>query len=241
MKQFVLGDPHGGYKAMLQVFAASGFNPEKDELIVLGDVCDGWPEVKECFDLLLTCKKLIFIMGNHDYWARTWYRYDCFEKMVPDECWTSQGGQATIDSYGGIDNKMTESHLSLLDSAVPYCLHISLEWKMNLFVHGGINPSKPMNKQDSQDMMWDRRLLEIARFKHNQKPDYRYGGFTNIFVGHTTTRMFKEDNQPIHWCNVWNLDTGGGWGGVLTIMDINTKEYWQSDVVKTLYPEERGR
>ena len=42
-------------------------------------------------------------------------------------------------------------------------------------------------------------------------------------------------------CNVWNLDTGGGYEGRLTIMDINTKEFWQSDNMKTLYPNERGR
>ena len=31
-------------------------------------------------------------------------------------------------------------------------------------------------------------------------------------------------------CNVWNLDTGAGYGYKLTIMDIDTKQYWQSDV-----------
>ena len=42
-------------------------------------------------------------------------------------------------------------------------------------------------------------------------------------------------------CNVWNLDTGGGWLGKLTIMDIDTKQFWQSDFVYELYPEEKGR
>lgn len=42
-------------------------------------------------------------------------------------------------------------------------------------------------------------------------------------------------------CNVWNIDTGAGWSGKLTIMDIDTKEYWQSDFVKELYPDEKGR
>ncbi|MBM3246586.1 MAG: hypothetical protein FJZ13_04585, partial [Candidatus Omnitrophica bacterium] len=36
--------------------------------------------------------------------------------------------------------------------------------------------------------------------------------------------------QPIHVCNVWNIDTGAGWSGKLTIMDVDTKEYWQSDL-----------
>jgi len=37
---------------------------------------------------------------------------------------------------------------------------------------------------------------------------------------------------------VWNLDTGAGMSGKLTVMDIDTKEYWQSDLVTELYPEE---
>ena len=45
----------------------------------------------------------------------------------------------------------------------------------------------------------------------------------------------------MHRCNVWNLDTGGGYEGRLTIMDIDTKEFWQSDFVNTLYSDERGR
>lgn len=42
-------------------------------------------------------------------------------------------------------------------------------------------------------------------------------------------------------CNVWNLDTGSGFSGKLTIMDIDTKEFWQSDFVRELYPNENGR
>jgi serine/threonine protein phosphatase 1 len=33
------------------------------------------------------------------------------------------------------------------------------------------------------------------------------------------------------------MDTGAGWAGKLTIMDVQTKEYWQSDPVQSLYPD----
>ena len=239
MKQFALGDPHGGYKAMLQVFERSGFNKKEDELIVLGDVCDGWPQVKECFDLLVECKHLQYVMGNHDYWAYEWYNTR-LGYGVPEIMWISQGGQATIDSYGGITGHMPEEHLKILENA-----HIGIEQvrngKKQIFVHGGIDPQKKFEKQDPQNVMWDRELIQNARLKHNSKPNYKYGGYDDIFVGHTTTMWFNKDTLPMHKCNVRNLDTGGGWGGVLTIMDTETKEYWQSDRVKTLYPEERGR
>jgi serine/threonine protein phosphatase 1 len=40
---------------------------------------------------------------------------------------------------------------------------------------------------------------------------------------------------------VWNIDTGAGFDGPLTLMDVNSKEYWQSDKVYTLYPDEEPR
>jgi serine/threonine protein phosphatase 1 len=36
------------------------------------------------------------------------------------------------------------------------------------------------------------------------------------------------------------MDTGAAFTGALSIMDIDTKEYWQSDL-PSLYPDENGR
>jgi serine/threonine protein phosphatase 1 len=37
------------------------------------------------------------------------------------------------------------------------------------------------------------------------------------------------------------MDTGAGWDGCLSIMDINSKEFFTSDPVPSLYPEDSGR
>jgi serine/threonine protein phosphatase 1 len=42
-------------------------------------------------------------------------------------------------------------------------------------------------------------------------------------------------------CNVWNMDTGAAFTGRLSVMDVDTKEFFQSDVVQGLYPGETGR
>lgn len=52
--------------------------------------------------------------------------------------------------------------------------------------------------------------------------------------GHTTTEFYHTLN-PIHVCNLWDIDTGAGWSGKLTIMDMDTKKYWQSDLTPNLY------
>lgn len=239
-KTFVLGDVHGGYRALLQCFERAKFNYKKDILIVLGDVCDGWPEVKECYDELLKIKNLFYIIGNHDYWALEWYRGDYIYGGIPNIYWTSQGGQATIDSYGGINWKMDDEHLSMISNG-HVALEDTIDGKKVLFCHGGIEPNKDLSNQDPQDVMWDRELFNIAKRKHCSKSHYKYGGYDDIFIGHTTTRSVGGCMTPLHYCNVWNLDTGGGWGGKLTIMDVVTKEYWQSDFVYTLYPDIPGR
>jgi serine/threonine protein phosphatase 1 len=41
--------------------------------------------------------------------------------------------------------------------------------------------------------------------------------------------------------NVWNIDTGAAFTGPLTIMDVDSKTYWQSEPLHQLYLNEKGR
>lgn len=228
LRRLVLGDIHGAYRALEQVFARCNLR-EEDKLIVLGDVCDGWTETYECVERLLKIKNLIYILGNHDEWALNWGVYG-----TKPEIWTSQGGKNTIESYrkhGG----MPESHIKLFRTA-----QVKYIEDNKLFVHGGIDPNIPLEKNDIDTLLWDRELLRIAIMKGNNRPDYRLTDFDEIYVGHTTTLKYKT-TEPIRKCEVISLDTGAGWNGKLTIMDIDTKEFWQSDFVYKLYPEEKGR
>ena len=230
MSRFVVGDIHGGHKALLQCLERSGLDPKKDLLISLGDICDGWPEVDKVIEELLGIKHFKMILGNHDAWALRWMN----DGWKGDE-WVSQGGSATLESYQHDKERVPKIHLALLNEATPY-----LELDNKLFVHGDFNPSLDMNKQDIQLLMWDRDLFAEAVRTNKTNPDYRFGKWKDIFIGHTPSQMYKS-LEPIHACNVWGLDTGGGWSGKLTLMDIDSHEYWQSDLVPALYPNVAGR
>jgi hypothetical protein len=39
----------------------------------------------------------------------------------------------------------------------------------------------------------------------------------------------------VRFVNILNLDMGDRQGGLLTIMNIRTKKYWQSDLAEELY------
>lgn len=242
MKTFVLGDPHGAYKALLQCFERSKFNYEEDELIVLGDVCDGWTQIKECVDELLKIKNLIYILGNHDYWFYDWIKHDDRELA-----WISQGGWNTLKSYEF--KKPPEEHIKLLENSNIY---VEDDERSMVFCHGGFNPSIPIENQRPHDILWDRDLIRFAKKIESRERCRAYDTKTSfskptitkykeIFVGHTTTAALTKDKGPAHYCNVWDLDTGAGWGGCLTMMDIDSKEYWQSDPTSDLYKDEKGR
>ena len=107
MKTFAIGDIHGAYKAMMQCFERSKFDYKKDRLIVIGDVCDGYPEVRQCIDELLIIKHCDLIIGNHDMWALDWAL-----KGDKPEIWTSQGGDRTMASYSG--GPMPQAHIDFM-------------------------------------------------------------------------------------------------------------------------------
>ncbi len=219
---YVIGDIHGAYKALLQCFERSQFDYKKDRLIVLGDVCDGYSEAKQCIDELLKIRHCDYIIGNHDLWALDWAT-----RGIKEDIWLKQGGRETIASYGG--QEMPQAHVDFLKNA-----HLWIELKGRLFVHGGFNPLAPIGEQRLEVLVWDRDLFYDARRKYLVNPDFQYDGYTEIFIGHTTTQTFGS-LEPLKLCNVWNLDTGAGWSGKLTIMDVNTHQYWQSDLTPGLY------
>jgi serine/threonine protein phosphatase 1 len=104
----------------------------------------------------------------------------------------------------------------------------------------------PTHERDASNFNMDRTLWETARtmdqripFDSNKYPK-RLKIFKEIYIGHTPTTNYGVDT-PIQAVNVFDVDTGAAFNGKLSIVDVDTKEYWQSDQVTTLYPNEKGR
>ena len=227
-RTFVIGDIHGACLALKQCLELAEFDYNSDLLICLGDVCDGWPQVKESVEELLKIRKLVYIMGNHDEWALNW-----FKSGIVKELWKSQGGKSTISSYEG---DIPENHIHFLENASD--LYID---NNRLFVHGGIEPYIPLEKQNREIFLWNRSLVLRAAFLNARGECEELGSFSEIFVGHTPTLNFYS-NVPIKFCNVWLMDTGAGWhGGHLSMMDINSGKLFRSDPVNLFYPDFKGR
>ena len=223
MKTFVIGDIHGAYKALIQCFERSGFDLKRDRLISLGDVCDRGPEVSLVFDALLDLEHLVYILGNHDMWAKEWFTTG----HIPD-MWYYQGGRHTVNSY---TQGIPESHKDLIRNARNYFVETN-----RLFVHGGIFSGAAIENQDQHTFIWDRSLVSEALMRRSKGRDDAITDYTEIFVGHTPTIQFGSDH-PIHACEVWLMDTGAGWGYPLSMMNIDSKEIFCSDPVAQLYEQ----
>lgn len=228
MHTWVIGDIHGASRALEQCLERSNFNFESDRLICLGDICDGWPETRQAFNQLLKIKNLIVTLGNHDFWAFKWARYG-----EASDIWLSQGGQNTVDSYPG--GNMDRSHLDILEKAKPYHLEAN-----KLFVHAGINPDLPLSEQDEQTFYWDRTYFNTVIRNYEDNIRERIAPYEEVYIGHSPIHRLNIF-KPFNWVEAWLMDTGAGWEGVLSIMDVDTKEYYISDRVDTLYPPGSGR
>ncbi len=227
-RRFVVGDIHGAYKAFTDCLKAVRFDYENDLLVCLGDVCDGWPETKPAINEMLKIKNLVYILGNHDKWAFQWF----LSKKAPD-LWLSQGGNATRFSY---QDGIPDSHIDFMKRADYY--HII---DNKVFVHGGFNPSKAIYQQDPEVFLWDRSMLYQAIENHENGVDGNLTAFDEVFVGHTPTIKLGL-RKPVNFGEIWMLDTGAGWNtGVLSVMNIDTKEYYISNPVESYYPNWPGR
>lgn len=226
MRTFVLGDLHGAYRALKQCFEEAKFDHQLDELIFLGDVSDGWSQVPECIEELRKIKNLHYIIGNHDLWFIQW-----LEMGAKPEIWLVQGGLITVQAYEDKDYLISE-HLNFLKEGKPFYL----DPFKRLFIHAGFTFDKPVELTDDpkEDYYWNRDIYQRS-FCEEILPEY----YVEIFIGHTPSHGISQ--YPIKNHNVWLMDQGAGWNGYLSMMDINTKEVFQSENVLSLYPDELGR
>lgn len=239
-RTLVIGDIHGGLRALKQVFERATVS-KSDTMIFLGDYVDGWSEAAQVMEYVIGLSKeqrCVFIKGNHDAWCEDWLRTG-----NADSQWLHHGGLATVESYKLADAALKLRHLNFFEQMK----HYEVDEMNRLFIHAGFTSMHgPQQEFYSSNFSWDRTLWEmaLAMDKRIKKDSLffpkRLKLFEEIYIGHTPTLYYNAD-IPMQGCNVWNIDTGAAFKGKLTVMDAGTKKYWQSDPVISLYLGEMGR
>jgi len=240
MRRLVIGDIHSGKKAIPQLLNRAKVTT-KDHLIFLGDYVDSWSEAFETIEFLIALQKThhcTFIRGNHDALCSDWMLSG---KENPQ--WLAHGGAATRDSYVKAGKEHWSAHLKFYETLV----NTYLDEDNRLYLHAGFTNLKGIDFEYFDKLFyWDRTLWELAKAinpslkKGDKDFPKRLTHYKEIFIGHTP--ISKTGHAiPQKGANVWNMDTGAAFKGPLTIMDVKTKEFWQSDPVYTFYPGEKGR
>lgn len=242
-KTFVIGDIHGGLVALKQVLAKSQVE-KSDRLIFLGDYVDGWSQSPEVIDFLIELSSkqdCIFIRGNHDELLLQWLLGN--EKDFNIDMWFKHGGKATYEAYLNVSPEKRNVHIEFLSNLKNYYL----DNENRLFVHAGFtNMNGVAFEYFPKLLYWDRTLWEVALALNENlsKSSLFYPKrlllYKEIYIGHTPVTKI-EQTVPVNKACIWNVDTGAAFFGPLTIMDIETKEFWQSDPLFELYPNEIGR
>lgn len=239
-RTLVIGDIHGGLLALEQVLERAKVTAD-DRLIFLGDYADGWSQTPQVIDFLIDLQRThdcILMRGNHDDLLHQW-----LNGAQDNLLWNKHGGSVTIAAYENIADDIRQKHSAFLESLSDY----HLDDQNRLFVHAGFTSLHGVLLEHFPRMLfWDRTLWETAlALDPNMKTDdlsypRRFLLYQEIYIGHTPVTRIGQ-TVPANRANVWNVDTGAAFAGPLTIMDVDSKQFWQSDPLPELYPHENGR
>ncbi len=210
---YAIGDVHGRADLLRPLLDAitDDAGDQSAVIIFLGDIIDRGPDSKEALELVDEAMDRFpgsqLILGNHDE-----YLLLALEGLLTETdavIWLEgNGGQATVQSYlpgnrptvrqfAAFVHEYYGHHHALLRRAVgkvvlgSYC-----------FVHAGIRPGVPLEKQDPYDLRWIRE-----DFLSYDRPLERF-----IVHGHTPTESSFPDVLGNRLC----LDTGAYYSGRLT-------------------------
>lgn len=168
---FAVGDIHGRYDCLSAALAWIADRAGEDEttVVFLGDYIDRGPDSCLVVNRLLAGQegrlKFLCLRGNHEEML-----LDSVRRITALDHWLANGGHATLASYGG---PVWDRHLAWMAD-----LPLFHEDEYRFFVHAGLNPRHPRDKQTEYDMLWirERFLLSEHDFGkhvvHGHTPDF---------------------------------------------------------------------
>jgi len=195
---YVIPDIHGRFDLLCdgitEIAARSRSNAPL--IITIGDYVDKGPQSKEVVERLRSGVgddyRLIALKGNHDA-----LMVDALRSPAKMSAWLTKGGDAALASYGGDASDVPQDHIDWLDGL--RLMHLDAH---RLYVHAGVDPEIPLERQDEHTLLWKRY------------PKGFPGGFGKFHVVH------GHDNcpgGPLLYEGRSNLDTLAWRTGRLTI------------------------
>jgi serine/threonine protein phosphatase 1 len=224
---YAIGDIHGRCDLLRRLHTQITADIEtaapdlRIQLVFLGDYIDRGPSSRQVVDFLLSHTisraEKIYLVGNHEATLLAFLK-----EPETTSGWLRYGGDATLRSYGiALEPSETPGTLQLkqlgselLAKLPPQHIAFYNELKLSFrngdyfFAHAGIDPRRPLDKQDPQDLIWIREAFTgCAKFSG-----------TVVVHGHTIT------SEPAIHRNRIGIDTGAYRSGRLTCLVLEGTE-----------------
>lgn len=247
MRAYAIGDIHGQIDMLHDAHARiardrQSVGDEDSPIIHLGDLTDRGPASRDVLDYMVAGhaagQPWITLKGNHDHMFHLFLKnpLEADPGLRPDLTWLHPrlGGDTTLESYGitNVANRTPQDlHAEAMEKVPPehaaFLASLPLTHRAAgaFFVHAGIRPGIPLDRQDPNDLIWIRGEF------HNDRQDHG----PLIVHGHTPVEA------PRHYANRINLDTGAAYGGPLTAAVIEDRKVWiLTEDGRDLLPPPRG-
>src|SRR5579863_1390187 len=210
---FAIGDIHGcidELSTMMKAIApASG-----DTVVFVGDYVDRGPSASNVLDFMLELgngeAEYVFLKGNHEDMMLSYLglpgRYG--------ESFLMNGGAQTLCSYGMNEESFDQAAEMIPQRHVDFLRELGTSYLRPpyLFVHAGILPTRQLEEQCVEDMLWIRQ--EFIFNPHQLS--------ATVVFGHTPMRAVMVD-LPYKL----GIDTGLVYGGKLTCVEFNEGVLYQ--------------
>ncbi|WP_163582932.1 metallophosphoesterase family protein [Gracilibacillus saliphilus] len=184
-RKLVISDIHGHGQQLLCLLVKAKYNPSSDQLVLLGDYIHKGPDSTKTIKIVrqLSENGAIALRGNHE--------------------------QREIDEYM---NK-SKGVFSKKDIYFFHQLRLYYEDEEYIYVHAGIRPNIPLNKQKSEDLLSIRTAFTSQSLHINKK----------VIFGHTPTFRLGSASEIWISSDKIGIDTGAAHGGKLSLVDVTNK------------------
>jgi serine/threonine protein phosphatase 1 len=208
---YAIGDIHGCLDHLKQLLDEVQPDLTRDRLLFVGDYIDRGPDSKGVVDYILDLRQqyppenLICLKGNHEAMLLD------FLQGKEVNFFLVNGGQSTIEGYWGSGwERRRKLELPPEHENFYRELRLTYETPDYIFVHGGLLPGAPLEKQQEEDLLWIR-----GEFITSQEDFGR-----RVIFGHTPFR------QPLVMPNKIGIDTGAVYGNFLTCLKLPQEEFY---------------
>lgn len=216
-RAYAIGDVHGRddlLETLLEkIIEDAADSDARVQLVYLGDYIDRGAQSRAVVDRILDTRPegfdFVFLKGNHEQAL-----LDFLEYPLETAAWLGFGGRETLASYG-IEASLAPTAEELralaraLDERLPdrhrqFFLQGRSHWRSGdyYFVHAGIRPETPLDRQHIEDQLWIRGEFTESSADHG----------VVVVHGHVISRT------PEFRFNRIGIDTGAFHSGVLTAL-----------------------